>query len=1755
MRYIVVLLIFLSVICQANADEAAGELTAMGVAPGVALIGDRHITALFSQEGKLVTFFYPTVGAYDFVPYYTGQDRNAPFYGAPKHMGAFLGLVDLQSSPNTVFWLPDSSLPTIDHLSSVPEFTFYYPEHQRIQVDMTVYSPVDKFLFDEQGLNSIVYNVKVRNTEAQDRTIGLAYYAFFDPSDINQKPFAYDGILEPVLHTEAKSGWNNTGSATVRCEDNSCIWTKTESPFTIGFTSDLPASDLLYYQQGAADTRGKSEIGAYSDQYPIPSEGTPVPEPLPPAPSSLGEKNAIMIWKLDIPAGETRFLRIIVSAGDSYQETKNRLEDLKTRDTYSLNTETIVRWSDFLSQLHRNPFYNKLSPEDQVKMDWWTMTIALMADAKTGAIIGAPTLTPKYYGSWPRDGVDQAIVWTALGYQEIAEKYYVYLFNLEDFKSTDRWFQNYDSDTGKYVGFPVPPDIFGIPVQHPQWGTNVRDLNDPNNGMVLEEDQMGMVMLGLWYYNKEFGKNPGGIDETKIRKLADYIKNSILNNDESEKLFDMPPTIVIDLWGNRYEILSRPIFSSSHGGLIRPSSDSYEFPGEISNLMDVPKLFVNINLHLFADQPRLFAVRQSSQTNFLGASALIAASDLLNDPSFKDAGYKLRDRSEAIFFNDIANPMDQGIDPGSHFITAWSTNHDSSHLTMPYDFPGDLSTFLAWPVQAFPYDNPKLIQHRLWVENKFDTTVETTDFNRFFTTGLVTLDIYKNIAEDSGSSLYLNRALTGIDTDRIRNDYLPENVHPRVPGTDSYKEHDATTKPLGQNHAFAIMDLLTKAGYKPPTLYAPSNKFKIIRVSVSSDGSEGNYGGIRPSISADGRFVAFESDATNLVNGDTNGKEDIFLHDRITGETSLVSVSSGGGQGNGGSYTPSISADGRFVAFESDASNLVSGDTNRLRDVFLHDRITGETSLVSVSSGGVQGIWGSAEASISADGRLIVFVSDSYNLVSPNTNGMANVFLHDRITGETSLVSVSSGGDEINGFYPSISADGRFVAFSRVTKSGNTYGPEDVYVRDRSTGETSRITEGNADSMYPSISADGRFVAFVSTASNLVSGDTNGVADVFLHDRITGETSRVSLSSGGDQGNGQSITPSISANGRYIAFVSGASNLVSGDTNGAADVFLHDRITGETSRVSLSSGGDQGNGHCFGTISISADGRCITFSSFASNLVSGDTNGDLDVFLTEIEQANSPPIADAGSDLTGQVSMPITLDGSGSHDTDGTIVSYVWDFGDGSSGSGETATHIYNAQGTYTATLTVTDNNGLTGSDTALIKIGSVTNPYTYGFQWGSYGTGDGQFNWPKGIAINESGFVYVVDQLNNRIQVFSENGYFIRKWGSSGTGNSQFNIPIGIAIHQGRVYVADTENHRVQVFDEDGNYITQWGTYGQDNGQFNRPTNVAIGPDEAIYVTDSNNDRIQKCDLEGKCTFWLGSSGSGPGQFSRPQQLAFDSTGNIYVTDVNNFRIQKFGPSGNFNKPWGSYGTGNGQFYYATAIAINSSNYVIVGDSNNHRFQVFDSDGDYISQWGSHGSGDGQFDWIGGFALTPTGTPLQAMYVSDTGNHRIEVFGKERMTPPEETRIEIIVHCPVYLVVTDPGGHVVSKTQNEIPGAVYLEQDLDNDNSPDGKVVITQPTLGDYQIMVIPKENAEPTDTYTLEASMSESTIILIQDQPISSIPSTPLILRYSQEGISCVKCGGEEVPVPEFPTMAIPLAIVGVIAIVVLIVKKRMK
>src|SRR5215211_6764520 len=403
------------------------------------------------------------------------------------------------------------------------------------------------------------------------------------------------------------------------------------------------------------------------------------------------------------------------------------------------------------------------------------------------------------------------------------------------------------------------------------------------------------------------------------------------------------------------------------------------------------------------------------------------------------------------------------------------------------------------------------------------------------------------------------------------------------------------------------------------------------RVSVSSTGEEGNGNSDNrndpAAVSADGRFVAFRSTASNLVAHDRHeGNDNVFLRDRRRQKTTLASRTAQGRPGNGLSYGAAISANGRYVAFASGSSNLVRRDTNHHFDIFVFDRKTKDVRRVSLNSRGHAADRDSAEASISAKGRYVAFQSKATNLTPrAGANGnIPDVFVRDLKTRRTELVSQSPFGEpgEDWSSHPHISAHGRFVAFQSKAENlgpggGGVY---DVFLRNRKTGTTELVSHAlgggpsNDYSDVGGISADGRFVTFSSEAFNLVQDDANGrTSDVFVWDRETEENELVSVNSNGEQGKRDSFASSISADGRSVLFSSNAHNLVPRDLNGRTDTFVRDRDAGKTKLVSVGRHRRQANLAAPGD-AISGDGRIAVFHSRSPILVRHDNNNRWDVF-------------------------------------------------------------------------------------------------------------------------------------------------------------------------------------------------------------------------------------------------------------------------------------------------------------------------------------------------------------------------------------------------------------------------------------------------------------------------------------------------------------------------------------------------------------
>lgn len=401
----------------------------------------------------------------------------------------------------------------------------------------------------------------------------------------------------------------------------------------------------------------------------------------------------------------------------------------------------------------------------------------------------------------------------------------------------------------------------------------------------------------------------------------------------------------------------------------------------------------------------------------------------------------------------------------------------------------------------------------------------------------------------------------------------------------------------------------------------------VLKVSRAADGGDADGASDGPSLSGDGRYVAYSSSASNIVSDDNNGFPDIFLWDTVTSTTVKVSHATNGSAANEASTMPAISADGRHVTFASVASNIAGTGNNGFNQIYAWDRLTDETIQVS-QVGGRSSFNGAGNAVISADGRYI-----SYSAFDPlydigDASHESEVFLWDRQTRNTIKVSRASDGSNSNGssYLPDISADGRYVTYQSAASnlvSNDTNGMSDVFVWDRHTGATAKASVAgngdgaNAGSSGATISADGRYISYLSSASNLVGGDTNGKSDVFVLDRQSGGTLKVSQASNGGPTNDSSANAAISGDGRYVAYATMSTNIVpedNGDPNLLYDVFVWDRQTGATSKVSRPTGSGFAQGDSYGP-AFSGDGNRVAYASTAPDLVMSDTNGRSDIFV------------------------------------------------------------------------------------------------------------------------------------------------------------------------------------------------------------------------------------------------------------------------------------------------------------------------------------------------------------------------------------------------------------------------------------------------------------------------------------------------------------------------------------------------------------
>ena len=516
--------------------------------------------------------------------------------------------------------------------------------------------------------------------------------------------------------------------------------------------------------------------------------------------------------------------------------------------------------------------------------------------------------------------------------------------------------------------------------------------------------------------------------------------------------------------------------------------------------------------------------------------------------------------------------------------------------------------------------------------------------------------------------------------------------------------------------ASSSVALAISSGFAPGT---------TTRVSVATDGTPAGATTGGQVISQDGRYVVFASAATNLVSLSTGGRQEVYRRDRVNNVTELVSLTLTGLAAGGLSFAPTVSADGRFVAFLSSATDLVANDTNGAIDVFVRDMTLGTTVAAStdatgalVSGGGSLPNFPGARA-ISDDGRYVVFTSTSTQLVTDANGGVAQVYVKDLSTGAVVRASVDATGAAANAAsqHPVISGDGKVVAFESTSTNLSalqTSSTLEVYVRDLVAGTTvlGSVSDGGVaagqGATTPGLSRDGRYLVF-ETPSQLTSSDTDFAYDVYLRDLTAGTTTLASPGSG----TGDSRAPAVSGDGAYVAFNSIDSTLVSGDANNVNDVYLWSRVTGQLTLVSLNDAGAQANsGSTFP--SVSSNGGSVLFSSTASNLVSSPLTSAQQLYVRDLATDAAPvvaPLADAS------VAEGVTFSAAGSFsDPDGsTSWTASVDWGDGAGAQplllAQDKTFALAkllAPGTYTVTVAVTDGEGLTGTGTFALTVNNV---------------------------------------------------------------------------------------------------------------------------------------------------------------------------------------------------------------------------------------------------------------------------------------------------------------------------------------------------------------------------------------------------------------------------------------------------------------
>jgi hypothetical protein len=696
----------------------------------------------------------------------------------------------------------------------------------------------------------------------------------------------------------------------------------------------------------------------------------------------------------------------------------------------------------------------------------------------------------------------------------------------------------------------------------------------------------------------------------------------------------------------------------------------------------------------------------------------------------------------------------------------------------------------------------------------------------------------------------------------------------------------------------------------------------IDKASLSMAGTEANGASGSASISSDGRFITFQSSASDLVTGDTNGAGDIFVYDRMHNTTQRFSVGAGGTQSNGASADPSIDQTGTFVAFDSTATNLVAGDMAGWQEIF----VTSGANTVRVSMGrNAQGVnsaepdWPSYHpviTSTSAVNYLVAYVSQAGNLVPNDSRSDGKIFLYNSATHTITKISNGIGG-QVNGAsdFPSISANGGIIAFESVASNlvANDTNVKDIFFYSGST--LKRIDRAGIQpdgaSSNASVSADGNFIAFQSTASNLVLDDTNGFSDIFVYDRLHDKIERVSLTSGGQQADNDSFAPSISSDGRFVTFSSRAQNLVPGSSN-AADVFVYDRTMHTVKLLSVNAGDIPGNSDSAAP-KISADGNYVTFESTASNLVGKDPTSLLDVFVTNAHQFFTN--GGTGDDVMGASTADETLNGGGGINT----VSYA----------------TVSAPVTVSLALIGPQNTGGAGTDTltnfANVIGGSGADHLTGDDQANSLTGGPGNDTIDGGSGLNTAVFsgarsAYSIDALGNGVRVSGPDGTDtltnVEKLAFADLTLSQPTADFSGDFHSD--ILLSNNNGTIGEWQVNGTQITGGGNAGQTDtswhvagkGDFNSDAHGDI-----LLFRDSGT--VGEWQFNGTQITGGGDVGTldptwhvaGTGDFNadgRSDVLLFNNSGTVGEWQLNGTQITGGGNIGTLDPTWHIAGTGD---------------------------------------------------------------------------------------------------------------------------------------------------------------------------------------------------------------------------------------------------